>query len=160
MAIEIERKFLVKEIPFQLVKYSKKIRQGYIISNENQVIRVRKKDEEYFLTIKGNNIGISRLEFEYEIPKNDAKQLFKHFCKIGSIEKTRHYIENENHIWEVDEFHGNNQGLIVAEIELKKENEKFSIPYWVKKEVTSEEKYYNMNLTINPYKNWKDINPK
>jgi len=154
MAIEIERKFLVKKIPFNFVKYSAKIRQGYIMIDKSQVIRVREKDDDYFLAIKGNKIGISRFEFEYQIPKEDAKELFKNFCPLGLIEKTRHYIDNDNHTWELDEFHGRNNGLFVVEIELQSENDNFSIPDWVGIEVTQEEKYYNMNLIQNPYDTW------
>ncbi|MGY8788503.1 MAG: CYTH domain-containing protein, partial [Fidelibacterota bacterium] len=104
MAIEIERKFLVKENPFHLAKKSHRIRQGYIVNDQKQVIRVREKGEDYFLTIKGNNIGISRLEFDFPIPKEDAEELLKHFCKTTLIDKTRHYVEHEGHTWEVDEF--------------------------------------------------------
>lgn len=154
MAIEIERKFLIKHIPLNLVKYSHHIKQGYIVNDSQKVIRVRKKANQYYLTIKGNTIGISRSEFEYAIPKNDAENLFDQFCLSGIIEKTRHYVANKNHLWEIDEFHGENDGLIVAEIELDSEDEVFEIPNWVDQEVTSEKKYYNMNLLKNPYINW------
>ena len=89
MAIEIEKKFLIKHIPFNQVEYSQKIKQGYIVSDENKVIRVREKGDDYFITIKGNKIGISRFEFEYKIPKSDALELFENFCEMGSIKKTR-----------------------------------------------------------------------
>ena len=154
MAIEIERKFLVKEKPFHLAKKSLRIRQGYIVNDQKQVIRVREKGADYFLTIKGNTVGISRLEFEYPIPKEDAEELLKHFCKKTLIDKTRHYVEFKGHIWEVDEFHGDNDGLVVAEIELDSEDEKFEIPHWVGEEVTPDERYYNMNLAIYPFKDW------
>ena len=154
MAIEIERKFLIKHIPLNRVKYSHHIKQGYIVNDSQKVIRVRKKANQYYLTIKGNTIGISRSEFEYAIPKNDAENLFDQFCLSGIIEKTRHYVANKNHIWEIDEFHGKNNGLIVAEIELDSEDEVFEIPNWVDQEVTSEKKYYNMNLLKNPYITW------
>ena len=154
MAIEIERKFLIKHIPLDRVKYSHHIKQGYIVNDSQKVIRVRKKENQYYLTIKGNTIGISRSEFEYAIPKNDAENLFDQFCLSGIIEKTRHYVENNNHLWEIDEFHGRNDGLIIAEIELDSEDEVFEIPNWIDQEVTSEEKYYNMNLLKNPYITW------
>ena len=154
MAIEIERKFLVNEKPFHLAKKSFRIRQGYIVNDQKQVIRVREKGDDYFLTIKGNTIGISRLEFEYPIPKEDAEELLKHFCKKTLIDKTRHYVEFKGHTWEVDEFHGDNNGLVVAEIELDSEDEKFEIPDWVGAEVTPDERYYNMNLAIYPFKDW------
>ena len=154
MAIEIERKFLVKEKPFSIAKRSLKINQGYIINEKSKVIRVREKGDDYFLTIKGNNIGISRLEYDFPISKEDAKELIFHFCKTTLIEKTRHYIEHEEHTWEVDEFHGKNNGLIVAEIELESEDEKFEIPDWVGEEVTQDDRYYNMNLAIHPFTSW------
>ena len=156
MAIEIERKFLVKEKPFHLAKKSLRIRQGYIVNDQKQVIRVRKKGADYFLTIKGNTIGISRLEFEFPIPKEDAEELLKHFCKSALIDKTRHYVEYKGHTWEVDEFHGDNNGLIVAEIELDSEDETFDIPHWVGAEVTPDERYYNMNLATHPFKDWEN----
>ena len=154
MAIEIERKFLIKEKPFSIAKRSLKINQGYIINEKSKVIRVREKGDDYFLTIKGNNIGISRLEYDFPISKEDAKELIFHFCKTTLIEKTRHYIEHEEHTWEVDEFHGKNNGLIVAEIELESEDEKFEKPDWVGEEVTQDDRYYNMNLAIHPYTSW------
>jgi len=154
MAIEIERKFLTKEKPFSIAKRSLKINQGYIINEKSKVIRVREKGDDYFLTIKGNNIGISRLEYDFPISKEDAKELIFHFCKTTLIEKTRHYIEHKGHTWEVDEFHGKNNGLIVAEIELESEDEKFEIPYWVGEEVTQDDRYYNMNLAIHPFTSW------
>ena len=154
MAIEIERKFLIKEKPFSIAKRSLKINQGYIINEISKVIRVREKGDDYFLTIKGNNIGISRLEYDFPISKEDAKELIFHFCKTTLIEKTRHYIEHKGHTWEVDEFHGKNNGLIVAEIELESEDEKFEIPDWVGEEVTQDDRYYNMNLAIHPFTSW------
>ena len=156
MAIEIEKKFLIKHIPFNQIEYSHKITQGYIVRDKKKVIRVRKKGDEFYITIKGNNIGISRLEFEYKIPEKDAIDLFQNFCEIGLIKKTRHYVHFKKHLWEIDEFHDQNQGLIVAEIELKSEDEKFHIPNWIFREVTTQSKYYNMNLIKNPYCNWKD----
>ena len=158
MAIEIERKFLVKEKPFSIAKRSLKINQGYIINEKSKVIRVREKGDDYFLTIKGNNIGISRLEYDFPISKDDAEELIIHFCKTTLIEKTRHYVEHKGHTWEVDEFHGTNNGLIVAEIELESEDEKFEIPNWIGKEVTQDERYYNMNLVIHPYTSWEKPN--
>ena len=154
MAIEIEKKFLINHIPFEQVKYAHKIKQGYIVSDKDKVIRIREKDDEYFITIKGNKIGLSRFEFEYKIPKSDANELFDNFCKIGSISKTRHYVDYNGHTWEVDEFHGENNGLVVAEIELESEDEQFEIPNWVIKEVTADARYYNMNLATHPFCKW------
>ena len=154
MAIEIERKYLVKSPPLHLAKKKLYIKQGYIVNDQKQVIRVREKGNEYFLTIKGNQIGISRLEYDFPISKKDANELISNFCRDTIIEKTRYYLRFKNHIWEIDEFHKKNQGLVVAEIELNSENENFELPSWVEKEVTSEKKYYNMNLATNPYNNW------
>ena len=154
MAIEIERKFLVKNIPRHEIKYSHKIRQGYIAKNKDRVIRIRQKENDYFITIKGNKIGISRFEFEYPIPRNDGEILLENFCQEEVIEKTRHYVENKGHTWELDVFHGNNEGLIVAEIELMSEDQAFHIPSWIGREVTDKEKYYNMNLLEKPFKEW------
>ena len=155
MPIEIERKFLVNTIPTQQVNRSKKVIQGYMFFDNRKVVRVRSMDNDHFLTIKSNSKGLSRLEFEYQIPKEDAMDMFKHLCGTNIIEKTRHYIESPNHTWEIDEFHGRNEGLIVAEIELESEDEQFDIPEWVGDEVSDDPRYYNMNLMANPYQNWK-----
>tara|TARA_Y100000741_G_C18071971_1_gene484995 strand:- start:216 stop:680 length:465 start_codon:yes stop_codon:yes gene_type:complete len=154
MAIEIERKYLVKSPPLHLAEKRLHIKQGYIVNDQKQVIRIREKGDEYFLTIKGNQIGISRLEYDFPISKKDANELISNFCRDTIIEKTRYYLRFKDHIWEIDEFHKKNQGLVVAEIELNSENENFELPSWVEKEVTSEKKYYNMNLATNPYNNW------
>ncbi len=155
MPVEIERKFLVDTIPSHKISRSKIVKQGYMVNDNSQVVRVRSMDDDHFLTIKSNTRGLSRLEFEYQIPKEDAMDMFKHLCGPSIIEKTRHYIEFQGHTWEVDEFHGKNKGLIVAEIELKSEDEQFDIPDWVGDEVSDDPRYYNMNLITNPYENWK-----
>ena len=155
MPIEIERKFLVNTIPTLNVNRSKKVKQGYMVNDDRQVVRVRSMDDDHFLTIKSNMKGLSRLEFEYQIPKEDAMDIFKHLCGPSIIEKTRYYIETPNRTWEVDEFHGKNKGLIVAEIELESEDEQFDIPDWVGDEVSDDLRYYNMNLMTNPYQSWK-----
>ena len=154
MAIEIERKFLVDGNPFHLAKKYLRIRQGYIVNDQNQVIRIREKGDDYFLTIKGNNIGISRLEFDFPISKDDAEQLMKHFCQTALIDKTRHYVEYKGFTWEVDEFHADNEGLTVAEIELHDENEVFKLPPWLGEEVTADYRYLNSNLAKNPFCSW------
>ena len=154
MPVEIERKFLVNTIPSQQIHRSKKVKQGYMVHDEHQVVRVRSMDNDHFLTIKSNSKGLSRLEFEYQIPKEDAMDMFEHLCGSGIIEKTRHYIETPNHTWEIDEFHGRNQGLVVAEIELESEDEQFDIPELIGEEVSDDPRYYNMNLMANPYEVW------
>jgi adenylate cyclase len=155
MAIEIERKFLVnKEKWDAVIKQEKSLfRQGYIVSDPAKTIRVRLTDTEAFLTIKGLTTGASRPEFEYNIPQDDARHLLDNFCS-SEISKIRYFIPHDNKLWEVDHFLGQNEGLIVAEIELESEDESLSLPNWVDQEVTSDKKYSNSNLAINPFKNW------
>jgi adenylate cyclase len=155
MGIEIERKFLVNKEKWDQVKKEKQslYRQGYIVSDPEKTVRIRLTDKEAFLTIKGLTVGISRAEFEYSIPVADAQQMLDGLC--GSVvNKIRNFITHDNKLWEVDEFVGDNEGLIVAEIELGSEEETFSLPDWVSVEVTSEKKYSNSNLAKNPYKTW------
>jgi CYTH domain-containing protein len=155
MGLEIERKFLVnKEKWDQVIKARKSLyRQGYIVSDPGKTIRVRLTDKDAFLTIKGLTVGASRPEFEYNIPVEEAQQLLDTFCD-SIVSKIRYFIPHGNHLWEVDEFLEDNEGLIVAEIELKAENESFSLPDWVGVEVTSEKKYSNSNLAAKPFKSW------
>ncbi|MGZ5284313.1 MAG: CYTH domain-containing protein [Kaistella sp.] len=155
MPLEIERKFLVKkELWQQWDKPSGELfRQGYLLTDPKKTIRVRQTADKGFITIKGISVGATRTEYEYEIPVSEAEELLDHFCG-SELSKNRFKILFEGKLWEIDEFLGDNEGLIVAEIELQSEDEIFSIPNWVDIEVTSEEKYYNSNLTLNPYKNW------
>ncbi|OWK74334.1 adenylate cyclase [Flavobacteriaceae bacterium JJC] len=155
MALEIERKFLVKE---KLWQQSDKpsgelFRQGYLLTDPVKTVRVRQTADKGFITIKGISVGATRTEYEYEIPASDAEELLNGFSG-SELSKTRYKILFEGKLWEVDEFLGDNEGLIVAEIELENEDEIFALPEWVDVEVTSEEKYYNSNLTLNPFKNW------
>ena len=156
MGIEIERKFLVNYDQWeQLVKpVGEFYRQGYLLTDPKKTIRVRQTSDKGFLTIKGISVGATRAEYEYEIPFEEAKELLDQFS-VAELSKVRYKVAIENHIWEVDVFSGNNQGLIVAEIELKSENEKFVLPTWIDREVTGEEKYYNSNLVTKPYSDWK-----
>ena len=156
MAKEIERKFLIDLKKWGEVEKppGHHYRQGYLLTDPQKTIRVRLTDAGAFLTIKGISVGATRLEYEYEIPAADAKELLDNFS-ISELSKIRYEIEYKNKLWEVDEFLGDNAGLFVAEIELTDENEIFERPDWVTKEVTGEEKYYNANLTVNPYKNWR-----
>ena len=155
MPLEIERKFLVrKELWRQCDKPSGELfRQGYLLTDPTKTIRVRQTSEKGFITIKGISVGATRAEYEYEIPVSEAEELLNHFSG-SELSKKRFKILFEGKLWEVDEFLGDNEGLIVAEIELQTEDEMFSKPHWIDVEVTSEEKYYNSNLTLNPYKNW------
>lgn len=156
MPLEIERKFLVdKSIWANTEKpQGNFIRQGYILTDPNKTIRVRLTDEKAFLTIKGKSIGATRAEFEYEIPQIEAKELLDNFAE-SELSKTRYKIVFEGKTWEIDEFYGDNEGLVVAEIELESEDETFDKPNWVSDEVTEDARYFNSNLTKNPYKNWK-----
>ena len=156
MAVEIERKFLVKNDDFKLeAKRIHKIRQGYLNSNKNRAVRVRVWDEIGYLTIKGksNTSGTSRFEWEKEIPIAEAEQLLL-LCEPSVLEKKRYIIEHGNHTFEVDVFLGINDGLIVAEIELQDEDEPFSKPNWLGKEVTGDPKFYNASLSKTPYSEW------
>ncbi|MCX7085622.1 MAG: CYTH domain-containing protein [Methylococcales bacterium] len=155
MAIEIEHKFLLKDESWrEKVKKAIIFKQGYLSSIPTTSIRVRISDEQAWLNIKSATIGNKRMEFEYEIPLTDANQIIELLCKKPIIEKTRHYVEHENKTWEIDEFHGENQGLIVAEIELDSETQPFTIPEWIGQEVTQDIRYYNNNLAVNPYNSW------
>lgn len=154
---EIERKFLVNNTFFIKESFDQKqIKQGFLNSDKNRVVRVRVSNEQGFLTIKGksNDSGTSRFEFEKEITLVEANRLLE-LCEKGVIEKIRYLIKSGKHTFEVDVFLGKNKGLVVAEIELTKENESFAKPSWLGKEVTGNVKYYNSELSKNPYKNWK-----
>ena len=157
MALEIERKFLVKDDSYKQMAFSySRIAQGYICSARGRTVRVRIRDEKGYLTIKGPSEegGLSRYEWEKEIPLADAKELMK-ICEPGMIDKTRYLVPSGNHTFEVDEFYGDNEGLVVAEVELNDENEVFEKPLFIGEEVTGIAKYYNSFLMKYPYKDWK-----
>src|SRR5688572_15500046 len=156
MGLEIERKFLVDKTLWQQVKPEKSVlmKQAYLSVDPAKTIRIRIAGDTGFITIKGMTQGISRQEFEYEIPVSDANKLIDNFTS-EAIEKIRHYVTFESKLWEVDEFKSLNEGLMVAEIELNSENETFEKPEWVLNDVTSDQKYANSSLSQNPYKNWK-----
>jgi len=153
MAQEIERKFLVVSDYKSEAYSSVRIIQGYLCRVPERVIRVRIKDDKGYITIKGstNYSGLSRFEWEKEIPLEDAKSLLL-LAEPGIIEKTRYLVRHTDgkHIWEVDEFHGDNEGLVIAEIELSDEQEPFDRPDWLGKEVTGDNRYYNANLSEKP----------
>jgi adenylate cyclase len=154
--IEIERKFLTTSDEFKSVAFKQnRIVQGYLSTVPERTIRVRIKDEKGFLTIKGisNESGLSRFEWEKEIPILEADALLK-ICEKGVIDKTRYEVKVGNHIFEIDEFHGENKGLIIAEIELSSEDEVFEKPNWLGKEVTNDSRYYNSYLSKNSFINW------
>ena len=154
MGKEIERKFLVKGSYFKKMCIGHLYKQGYLNSNPDRTVRLRLVGNKGFLTIKSKRNGITREEFEYEIPYTDAEEILHSICEKPFIEKTRYLYKYNGHIWEIDEFHGENEGLVIAEIELENENDNFSIPEWIGEEVTHEYKYTNSSLVTNPYKNW------
>jgi CYTH domain-containing protein len=152
MAIEIERKFLVVNDTWRsaLATY---FSQGYLNRDKTRTVRIRVAGDVGFLTVKGKSEGASRAEFEYEIPLVDAKQLLT-LCDGPLIEKYRRKISYQGLVWEVDEFLGDNLGLVVAEVELESEDQEFSKPDWVGEEVTQDARYYNSNLSVAPYNTW------
>lgn len=156
MAIEVEHKFLLANNEWRKHIYrSIKYKQGYLSSMPTSSIRVRISDEHAWLNIKSATIGTQRHEFEYEIPLSDANEILNGLCRKPLIEKTRHYVVDNNNIWEIDEFEGKNKGLIVAEIELKEAGQSFVKPPWIGIEVTEDLRYYNNNLAVHPYSEWK-----
>jgi len=153
---EIERKFLVKNNVFKTLATAKKnIAQGYLNTDPERTVRVRIANDKAFLTVKGkgNESGMTRFEWEKEIAVEEASALLL-LCEKGVIEKTRFEIPEGKHLYEVDEFYGENESLIIAEIELSDENEAFEKPDWLGIEVTNDERYYNAYLSRNPFKNW------
>ncbi|HFQ61048.1 MAG TPA: CYTH domain-containing protein [Epsilonproteobacteria bacterium] len=154
MGIEIERKFLIDTDKLPHLSNGYTIKQGYIQTVDHTTVRVRIRNQDSFLTIKGKSEGASRLEFEYPIPLQDANDMLDALCQSSLIEKTRYLVEHGGHTWEVDIFEGSNKGLVVAEVELESEEEAFTLPSWVTKEVTYDIRYFNSNLVENPYTNW------
>lgn len=157
MGIETERKFLLKNSNWKNQKpYAAPalIRQGYLNTAAERTVRVRIKDQEGFLTIKGLTSGFSRQEFEYPVPLGDAQSLLR-MCEGPLIEKTRHFIIHGHQLWEIDVFFGENEGLIMAEAELEREDQKLEIPDWIGKEVTQDKRYYNSGLSRYPFQKWE-----
>ena len=152
MPVEIERKFLVRGNDWR-TDQGVRIIQGYLNRDEERTVRVRMAGERAFLTIKGVNTGAMRAEFEYEIPVADAEQLLK-ICVGALIEKTRHTVVYAGMTWEIDEFHGANEGLIVAEVELEDPEQTFAKPAWLGPEVTADARYFNSSLAVRPYSSW------
>jgi adenylate cyclase len=157
MAIEIERKFLVKGDTWRSLGTGQVYRQGYITTVNSTTVRIRIVGDRGYLTIKGKTDGIARSEFEYLIPVEDAQSMLDTLCDRPLIEKIRYKIQLGNLLWEVDEFLGENQGLIMAEVELDDANKTIELPDWIAKEVSSDRKYYNSNLAKYPYQQWKDF---
>lgn len=156
MALEIERKFLVLDDSYKHEAFSKShIRQGYICSERGRTVRIRIRDTHAFITIKGPSLdgGLSRYEFEQEIPIADAEKLMT-LCEPGQIDKVRWLVKSGNHTFEVDEFFGDNEGLVMAEVELSSPDEEPIIPHFIGKEVTGDRRYYNSQLRRNPFRLW------
>ena len=154
MAKEIERKFLIDISGVESIGSGSRIKQGYISTTDNTAVRIRVSGAAAYLTLKGENQGATRSEFEYEIPIEDANEIIKELCSGPVIDKTRYLVEYGSHTWEIDVFHGDNDGLIVAEVELESETEEVDLPKWVINEVTGEVKYYNSSLLDNPFNKW------
>lgn len=154
MGIEIERKYLLNGTDWKAGAEGFFVRQGYLSTNQEHTVRVRTIGEEGCLTIKGPTHGVSRLEFEYSIPIAEANRMLEELCPHPLIEKTRYRIRHGDLVWEVDEFSGNNEGLIVAEVELSHEDEATSLPEWIGEEVSGDPRYFNSNLSVHPFTEW------
>ena len=154
MSVEIERKFLVRDDRWRALAQSKLLRQGYLSSHADRIVRVRIEGESAMLTIKGRSVGATRGEWEYPIPLDDARTFLDALCERPIIEKYRYRIPYEGMVWEVDEFLGENAGLVVAEIELEREDQAFVKPDWIGDEVTHDARYFNANLLRHPYSAW------
>ena len=157
MGVEIERKFLVADDSWRTeVVRSTELRQGYLALTERCSVRVRIAGDKANLNFKGLTVGIRRSEFEYPVPLEDAEAMLEEYCGADVIEKQRHLVDHAGHRWEVDEFAGENAGLVVAELELDSEDEAFEPPAWLGEEVTGDVRYYNVALVQNPYGSWAD----
>lgn len=154
MGIEIERKFLVSGDGWRQGAEGKFYRQGYLCLDPDRTVRVRIAGDEGFLTIKGRTEGMTRNEFEYPILCAEASQMLEYLCCRPLIEKIRYTLVYKGRIWEIDEFGGENQGLILAEVELESESDQVELPPWIGAEVTGDPRYYNANLSQNPYRQW------
>ena len=154
MAREVERKFLVTGTDWRQGTSGVPFRQGYLSSVKERVVRVRLEGRQGRLTVKGLTTAVSRLEFEYDIPPEDAARMLDDLCERPLIEKTRYRVPFGGHVWEIDEFHGDNDGLVVAEIELTSPDEPFERPSWAGREVSDDPRYFNTNLARHPFTRW------
>jgi adenylate cyclase len=155
MAVEIERKFVVKnDLWRESIESQAHIMQGYLADNANAAVRVRVKGDAAYLTIKGEASGISRSEYEYRIPIEDAQAMLRELAMFPPIDKVRYSVRFGRHLWDLDLFAGENEGLVMAEVELETEDEAFEMPPWAGEEVSGDSRYYNVNLARNPFKHW------
>lgn len=155
MAKEIEHKFTVINDNWkQVVSGSSRFRQGYMGTDKKASVRIRLEDDKANINIKSATLGIQRQEYEYDIPVTDANEMLDTLCHKPLIEKTRHYVQHQGKTWEIDVFEGDNHGLIVAEIELDSEDERFELPDWAGEDVSHDTRYYNVCLVNHPYKDW------
>jgi len=156
MGKEIERKFLVEGNVWRDLAQGIRYRQGYLSTVIERTVRVRTIGDKGFITIKGQTKGITRSEYEYEIPVDEANIMLDELCEHPLIEKDRYKIAFGKHVWDVDEFHGENSGLILAEVELENEEQVFETPEWIGREVSDDARYFNANLIANPYRSWRE----
>lgn len=156
MALEIERKFLVTGTGYRFAKNQMRIEQGFLNDDLNRMVRIRKIDDQALITIKGPLQKNVRLEFEYPIPPEEADEMLQHLCIPPLLQKTRYFFEHSGKMWEIDEFDGENKGLVIAEVELKDSHDTVNLPGWIGQEVTDDPRYYNANLVKNPFCNWRD----
>ncbi len=154
MGKEIERKFLIKNDGWRSLASGTMYRQGYLSTVKERTVRVRTVGGKGFLTIKGVTTGVTRAEFEYEIPVTEANAMLDGLCERPLIEKSRYRIEHGGLVWEVDEFFGENRGLVIAEVELADEGQRIDLPSWVGEEVSDDPRFFNSNLTRNPFTRW------
>jgi len=155
MPKEIERKFLVRSDAYRTLGTAEHLCQGFLSTAKERVVRVRISGDKAFITIKGISAGATRAEFEYEIPVSDAHVLLDNLCEKPLVEKMRFSVPFKGYTWVVDEFYGENEGLVIAEIELPSEDAPFEMPEWIGEEVTYDPRYYNSNLVKLPFKSWK-----
>lgn len=155
MPVEIERKFLLSSDKWrdEVIRCSR-IRQGYMGTVDKASVRIRVQGEKANINIKSATLGMRRMEYEYEIPLNEAEEMLDQLCNQPQIDKTRFIVKRGKHVWEIDEFYGDNQGLIVAEVELDSEDEKITKPDWIGDEVTADPRYYNVSLIKHPFNQW------
>ncbi len=154
MGREIERKFLVANDSWRGQAAGKRYRQGYLSTVKERTVRVRTVGDKGYITVKGITVGAMRPEYEYEIPQADANEMLDRLCERPLIEKTRYRIQDGDHAWEIDEFEGENRGLVTAEVELEDEHQQVALPGWIGKEVTEDPQYFNANLVTKPFTKW------